>query len=187
MEKESNQSVIIAIIITFVIAFWIGFFVGWLITGRSVKPFLPAFENEENKAAIELSDMRGEASTEESSQEPISGTSSSLRAENQLAGRSAHVSFVTLAREGWVVIHEDTEGKPGAILGAAWLPAGSHEQVTVDLLRGMEAGRRYYAMLHREAEAGSESHLFDFTKDFPLQDATSKVIMVSFETIASPN
>lgn len=182
MEQESNQSVVIAVIITFVIAFWIGFFVGWLITGRSVEPSLPAFENKDDYGSFDTSATRDE----EPAGESISGTAGTLRADNQLAGRSAQVASVSLTREGWVVIHEDAEGGPGAILGAAWLLAGSHEHIAVDLLRGMEAGRRYHAMLHNEVD-GSESHLFDLAKDLPMQDAAGKVIMVSFETIASPN
>lgn len=181
MEQEANKPLVIAVIITFVIAFWLGFFVGWLITGRNASQDLTAFQREENQALSE----------EESARAPqksfsASGKGNTLRVEDQLASKSARVNTVALDREGWVVIHEDNEGAPGAILGAAWLPAGSHKNVEVNLLRGTEAGRRYYAMLHHEISDGSESHLFNLEKDLPMQDAGGNLIMISFETISSP-
>ena len=184
MEQEANKPLVIAVIITFVVAFWLGFFVGWLIIGRSGVSVVPISQNEENQFSFDEADAKGQMR-----ELVLEGAGEGLgmtRAEDQLAGRSARVTSVTLEREGWVVIHEDTEGRPGAILGAAWLPAGSHENVEVNLLRGMEAGRRYYAILHHEVNDGSESHLFDLAKDLPMQDAEGNIIMTSFETISSP-
>lgn len=182
MEQEANKSLIIAVIITFVVAFWFGFFVGWLITGRDGGSEMSRSTREKN---ILLPEEENTGAGKNSFS--TSGDGNTLRGENQLAGRNARVTSVTLDREGWVVIHEEKEGRPGAILGAAWLPAGSHENVEVNLLRGMEAGKRYYAMLHHEVNDGSESHLFDLEKDLPMQDAEGKIIMTSFETISSPN
>lgn len=181
MEQEANKSLVIAVIITFVVAFWLGFLVGWLITGRGTDQGLSKFQGEENQL---LSEQENAGATQESLL--TSGEGNTIRGENQLAGRSASVSAVALDREGWVVIHEDNEGAPGAILGAAWLPAGSHENVEINLLRGTEAGRRYYAMLHHEINDGSENHLFNLEKDLPMQDARGNLIMISFETVSSP-
>lgn len=182
MEQEANKPLIIAVIITFVVAFWFGFFVGWLITGRNAESGILRSTGEENTLLPE----KENAETGRSSFS-TSSNGNTLQGGNQLAGRNARVASVTLDREGWVVIHERREGWPGAILGAAWLPAGSHENVEINLLRGMEAGRQYYAMLHHEMNDGSESHLFDLEKDLPMQDAGGNVITVSFETISSPN
>lgn len=189
MEQEANKSLVIAVIITFVVAFWLGFFVGWLITGRDGKSGVSEFQNEEGQSvfdSVENTENENMENTKQA-QELISTGVGTIRAEDQLASKNARVASVTLDREGWVVIHEDNQGAPGAILGAAWLPAGSHENVEVNLLRGTEAGRRYYAMLHHEINDGSESHFFNLEKDLPMQDARGNLIMISFETISSPN
>lgn len=181
MEQEANKSLVIAVIITFVIAFWLGFLVGWLITGRRTDQGLTTFQGEKNRLLSEKENMGA-------TQKPLptSGEENSIRGEDQLAGENASMDMITFDREGWVVIHEDNEGAPGAILGAAWLPAGSHKNVNIALLRNTEPGRRYYAMLHHEVNDGSKSHLFDLGKDLPMQDAGGNIIMISFKTISSP-
>lgn len=184
MGEEANKPLVVAVIITFVVGFWLGFLVSWLITGRSVKPVGPASQNEENKISLDEMDIRKQA--KESASKGTSISVGVIQAEDQLAGRSVRVASVTLEREGWVVIHEEKEGRPGAVLGAAWLPAGSHENVEVNLLRGMEAGRRYYAMLHQEVN-GDGNHVFDLDKDLPFEDAQGTIVMTSFQTISSPH
>lgn len=182
MEQETNKPLIIAVIITFVVAFWLGFFVGWLIIDRNGEAGASRFIKEENKI---FPDGKNVETIQNSFL--TSGDGNALRGEDQLAGKNARVASVRLDREGWVAIHEDDGGKPSAILGAAWLPAGSHENVEINLLRGIEAGRRYYAMLHHEVNDGVGSHLFDLEKDLPMQDTKGNIIIVSFETISSPN
>lgn len=190
MEQETNKSLVIAVIITFVIAFWIGFFVGWLITGRSGESARSAnWPASTRQGGLKTRELGEEEATTQNLFSPNS-EENTIKVENQLAGRSARIASVSLAQEGWAVIHEDSDGAPGAILGAAWLPAGSRENVEVDLLRGMEAGRRYYAMLHGEVKEESEneeSHIFNLEKDLPTQDAQGVIITTSFETISSPN
>ncbi|MES2953071.1 MAG: hypothetical protein V4674_00740 [Patescibacteria group bacterium] len=61
------------------------------------------------------------------------------------------VDSVTLAHGGFVVIHEDAQGVPGAILGAsAYLAAGMKTGVPVKLSRMTRDGELLYAMLHRD-------------------------------------
>lgn len=184
MEPDANKPLVVAVIITFVVAFWFGFLVGLLITGRSGRSVESPSQNEENQISLDEADMK----KQEARGSILKGTNTgigTIQAEDQLAGKRALVSTVALEREGWIVIHEDKEGRPGVVLGATWLPAGSHENVEVNLLRGMEAGRRYYAMLHHEVN-GDGSHLFDLDKDLPFEDAQGNIIMTSFQTISSP-
>lgn len=183
MEQEQNKPLVIAVIITFVIAFWIGFAAGWLITGR--KTGSPVLETGSEASNEEVIAAEEEETSVLSSSTPTNGIGNSIEVIDQLASINAAIASVTLTNEGWVVIHEDREGKPGNVLGAAWLPGGSHQNVTVDLLRAMEAGRRYYAILHHEVD-GEGNHRFDLGKDLPLQNAEGKIITVSFETISSP-
>lgn len=184
MGEEANKSLVVAVIITFVVGFWFGFLVSWLIIGRSGNPLRPTSQNEENKISLDEADSNKHV--KEPSSKGASASVGIIQVEDQLAGRSASVASVILEREGWVVIHEEKEGRPGAVLGAAWLPAGSHENVEVNLLRGMEAGRRYYAMLHQEVN-GDGNHVFDLDKDLPFEDAQGTIVMTSFQTISSPH
>jgi hypothetical protein len=186
--NEAQRPIIIAIIITFIIAFWLGFFMGWLITGREVSPAPLTDSSEDLTEETSLLESGNEA-TEEGSF-TAENKENTLNVRNQSAGARALVASLTLAREGWLVIHEESDGRPGNVLGAAWFPAGMHEAVQVELLRTMESGKRYYAMLHGETKGDGEAeidHTFDLKNDLPLQNAQDKIIHVAFETIASPN
>ena len=102
--------------------------------------------------------------------------------DDQPPGATAAIRMVTLARDGWVAVHEDDGGKPGRIPGATRYNAGTHENGTVELLWPSEEGRVYYAMLH--ADDGDRK--FDRTKDLPITDALGNPIMMRFVTAANP-
>ena len=97
-----------------------------------------------------------------------------VSADDQAAGSTVSVS-VNASKPVWVVVHEDSEGAPGSILGAQLFATGSHEGV-VDLLRGTEIGQEYYVMLHSD----DGDRKFDYKKDLPVKDATGAVIMHGF-------
>lgn len=101
---------------------------------------------------------------------------------DQPPGMTVSVSFVALAQDGWVVIHEDADGTPGRILGAQRFAAGQGQSGNVELLRGAEEGKVYYAMLH--ADDGEPG--FDHVKDLPLQDPQGNVILMRFVAQARP-
>jgi hypothetical protein len=114
--------------------------------------------------------------------EVASSTVSETRvtAEDQIFGPQATVAAVRFeTRAGWVAIHEDREGKPGNILGAAWLPVGEHLATKVDLLRPMEAGKTYYAMLHDD----DGDKQFNYKNDLSLPSATGEPIMMAFRAL----
>ncbi|MEM9071239.1 MAG: hypothetical protein AAGE52_22195 [Myxococcota bacterium] len=58
------------------------------------------------------------------------------------------VPNVEAAVDGFVVIHEDSSGAPGAILGNAPVSAGSTDDVAVELDRPVTDGETLHAMLH---------------------------------------
>ena len=105
-----------------------------------------------------------------------------IAVDDQDAGSTATVRIATLAEEGWVVIHEDWNGKPGNILGARRLPAGGHQAVVVELLRSTENGKVYYAMLHRDDGDKAFAH----TRDLPFTDAQGSPIMMRFVATSKP-
>lgn len=101
---------------------------------------------------------------------------------DQAPGLRVAVAMVTLARDGWVVIHEDRDGKPGNILGAQRFGSGANQSGSVDLLRSTEEGRVYYAMLHSD----DGDRAFDHAKDLPLTDPQGNVILMRFVAAAAP-
>lgn len=111
---------------------------------------------------------------------PVGGNA--IAVGDQAPGATVTVSFVTLAGNGWVVIHEERDGAPGAILGARRFDAGSGQSGTVELLRPTEEGKVYFAMLH--ADDGDRQ--FDHTKDLPIRDPQRNAILMRFVATASP-
>lgn len=101
---------------------------------------------------------------------------------DQTPGLQVAVAMVTLARDGWVVIHEDHDGKPGNILGAQRFNAGANQSGMVDLLRATEKEKVYYAILHND----DGDRAFDHAKDLPLTDPQGNVILMRFVVTSEP-
>lgn len=102
-------------------------------------------------------------------------SNSRILVENQPPGLSVHIASLMLTRDQWVVIHEDKNGSPGAILGAGRFRAGMTSG-DVELLRATEEGRTYYAMFHRDDGVTG----FDPKSDLPSSDDAGHAIMSSF-------
>ena len=66
--------------------------------------------------------------------------------------------------DGWVVVHADQDGAPGAVLGATPLPAGGGSDLTVTI-DPLLATERLFVMLHVE---GNGDDSFDPAQDGPL-------------------
>ena len=99
---------------------------------------------------------------------------------DQYPGNVVYISSVQLEKAGWVVIHKDNSGQPGAIIGSAWAEPGP-SPVKITLKEAMIDGKVYYAMLH--SDDGDKK--FDATKDLPLQDTRGSIIMKIFHASSS--
>ncbi len=79
------------------------------------------------------------------------------------AGRTFTFKEVHLEAGGWLVLHPFEDGKPrGEIyVGARYLPAGTHANVTVDVQTAPEpaTGTPFIAMLHSDTD---DDQTFDF-------------------------
>lgn len=95
---------------------------------------------------------------------------------DQPPGMAVAISFVTFAHDGWVVIHEDRDNKPGNILGARRFNAGERQSGSVELLRATESEKVYYAMLHSD----DGDRQFALEKDLPITDPHGNIIMMRF-------
>jgi len=102
-----------------------------------------------------------------------------LEVDDQAAGIVTFLSSVTVGQTSWLVVYEDRNGVPGSILGAQRFFAGDYPQGgAVDLLRGMQPGLTYYAVIHHDDASSG----FDYKIDVPLRDASGNMIMQSFTT-----
>lgn len=94
---------------------------------------------------------------------------------DQYPGNVVYVSSAQLANGGWVEIHKDDNGKPGAIIGSTYVEKGI-APVKVTLTEKTVDGQLYYAMLH--SDDGDKK--FDAAKDAPLKDSRGNIIMKPF-------
>lgn len=105
-------------------------------------------------------------------EEATDSTSTSMRAEENMVvvmeqrpGNSIR-GMVHLAAPGYLVIHEDDNGEPGAIIGSsALLPAGDSDGIIVPLARATRNGDILHAMLHFEK---GENAKFTAAEDTPV-------------------
>lgn len=96
----------------------------------------------------------------------------------QPPGSHVTIGFVVLAQPGFVVIHEDRDDAPGAIVGASsLLMAGETQKIgSIVLSREMQEGEEQYAMLHVDNGDGA----FDAATDLPVKDERENIIMMQF-------
>lgn len=173
--KQHQTTIIIGILL-----FGAGFVAAWLLAARGFilpRTISDSAERSSSEESMEK-ENRGTMAKENITPSLMSQTSegSMIKAGSQTAGEIVTIATAILDRDGWLVIHEDVNGKPGGILGAGRLNAGTYTNSTVDLLRATQEGKIYYAMLH--ADDGDK--VFDYKKDLPLGDASGNPIMASF-------
>ena len=94
---------------------------------------------------------------------------------DQYPGNVVYISSVQLANPGWVEIHKDNAGTPGAVIGSAYFAAGINPG-KITLTENTVDGGTYYAIIH--SDDGDKK--FDVTKDLPLKDSNGNVIMKVF-------
>ncbi|MEK7646543.1 MAG: hypothetical protein AAB381_02510 [Patescibacteria group bacterium] len=99
---------------------------------------------------------------------------------DQYPGNLVYLSSVQFEKGGWVVIHADNAGQPGAIIGQTYFDKGINPG-RVTLTTATVEGGTYYAMLHSD----DGDKVFSATKDVPLKDANGNIIMKIFRALAS--
>jgi hypothetical protein len=99
---------------------------------------------------------------------------------DQYPGNVVYLSSVQVSAPSWVVIHADSNGTPGKVLGQAKFDAGINPG-KITLTQPMVDGATYYAIIYTDI-AGSA---FDVTKNAPLKDSKGQVIMKIFKASAS--
>ncbi|MDP3962424.1 MAG: hypothetical protein Q8Q03_00950 [bacterium] len=100
---------------------------------------------------------------------------------DQYPGNIAYVSSVQLANPGFVVIHKDDNGKPGAVIGSAYFEKGINPG-RINLTERTVDGGIYYAVLHADINGNK---VFDPATDLPLKDSKGNEIMKVFRATSN--
>jgi predicted lipoprotein with Yx(FWY)xxD motif len=112
--------------------------------------------------------------------EEVIAVTNSVVVENQSlsSDNTITISSVTADEVGWLVIHAQADGKPGAILGFSPVQAGENNDVVVEI-DSSSATETLYAMLHVDADTEG---MFDFPggNDLPATDAAGNVVTPAF-------
>jgi len=150
-EKKSSKGLIIGIIVVIVI----GIFVWRYFSGRNAT-------NDQ---------VGGEQS------EQVAGMEDSIFVANQKPGRFVNVGRATLSKKGYVSIHQEEAGAPGAIIGfGSLLNTGESRNFSVTLNRKSVAGESFYAMIHWDNGNGA----FNPAEDAAAKDKFGNIVMAKF-------
>ena len=107
----------------------------------------------------------------------VSESKDAVTVSDQSTGDSMTIDSATLEDGGYVVIHEDADGKPGAIIGSStYLPAETSEDIQLPLNRFAEEGEMLYAMLHSD----DGNNLFQAVNDLPIKDSQGNIVVKKF-------
>ncbi len=108
---------------------------------------------------------------------PSAGAVNEILVESQGPASSVRVAFVSLLENGFVVVHEETDGIPGAILGVSgFVRAGANKDISVSLSRSSKSGEKLLAILH--GDDGNER--FDERKDEAIKVAGGGLVVFPF-------
>jgi len=100
-----------------------------------------------------------------------------IYAVDQKPGLAVRINAALFAKTGFVVIHEDNNGKPGAIIGSSnFLSVGNNTNFIINLFRESINGENLFAMLHND----NGDNKFNAANDPPVKDDTGNVIMMKF-------
>lgn len=113
-----------------------------------------------------------------SAPEIMSDQNSYIQVKDQPTGIEVRLDYVLLQKQGFVVIHEDKDGIPGAIIGSSeLLNAGEIRETFVKVKT--EAGKTYWAMLHTD----NGDKKFDAKTDAPVKDSKDAIVMAKFKAL----
>ena len=149
-EKKSSKGLIIGIIVVIVV----GIFVWRYFSSRNATNDQVGGEQSEQVAGMD-----------------------SIFVANQRPGRFVNVGRATLSKKGYVAIHQEEAGAPGAIIGfSSLLNAVESKNFSVTLNRKSVAGESFYAMIHWDNGSGA----FNPSEDTAATDKDGNIVVVKF-------
>lgn len=121
-------------------------------------------------------------SAEVGEENPIGTTDQNLTGANrivmsdQFPGNIVYVATVELAQDGFVVIHKNNGGNPGAVIGSGFFRPGV-QPGSIDLTENTVDGMSYFAELHVDDGDG----VFNAEKDLPARDVNGAFVIKAFK------
>ena len=83
---------------------------------------------------------------------PLAQATDTVAAADQaISNGSIVVAEVNASQDGWIAVHIDQGGKPGAVIGHAAAPKGKTSNLTVKLEQDVPVGGKVWPMLHIDA------------------------------------
>jgi LPXTG-motif cell wall-anchored protein len=98
-------------------------------------------------------------------------------------GTRVTVDEVVATQAGWIVIHQDADGQPGAVIGQTGVPVGTTNNVIVFLTEAVAGDTPLWAMLHvDEGEAG----VYEFPEGPDVPARVNNTIVMAPFTASAP-
>lgn len=165
--------------------FFIGIVSGALLLGAWFS-FQGTVETPNTEETVQsVSGTKTAPASEEGSEVPVTNESEqsftdgaqTLTIQDQPAGSTVTITNASLAQNGWIVVHEEIlDGIIGNALGATRKDAGVYANVTVELLRPTEAGRRYWATIYTD----NGDKIFSLRDDTPVVGTSQELLLAEF-------
>ena len=109
---------------------------------------------------------------------PLLGGKNAIYVPDVMPATNVNVGFANFGDGGYVVIHEDNDGKPRAIVGnSTLLSQGENKNCEVMLSRESVDGETLYAMLHSDNGDG----VFNPADDPPTTDDQGNIVLMKFQ------
>ena len=112
----------------------------------------------------------------------VAGMEDSIFVASQKPGRFVNVGRAVLSKKGFVAIHQEEAGAPGAIIGfGSLLNPVESKNFSVTLNRKSAVGESLYAMIHWDNDNGA----FNPAEDMAATDKDGNIVMAKFMISAS--
>lgn len=135
------------------------------------------------KIALAPSSDLTEKNNEENNNNLITSPSSKIIVSNQIPGEVVMVTEVTMSEAGWIAVHDNNDNVPGNILGAYYLPEGTHKNQMIPLLRAVAEDKSYFVIIHKD----DGDRVFNHKIDLPALNSLGKIETIDFRVaVESP-
>ena len=122
----------------------------------------------------------GSKSNDATTQTNISTIANAVEVKDQLAGASVVLSNLSLDKGGFAVVHEATNGQPGAVIGSKYFERGERPGV-IEVQKPTKSNLSYFVILY--SDNGDKK--LNLESDSPIADSTGKAIIRQFKALES--
>lgn len=102
-----------------------------------------------------------------------------INVDNQIVDESVRVKKAVLDQSGFIVVHKDSSGAPGQVIGTSnLLEPGDYSGIEIDLSEKIESGDKLYAMIRQDNGDG----VFNSQEDNPITNEEDNIVFVRFKS-----